>query len=330
MRRRLRPHVSVLAGLVLGAPLANAQGDPIASTERASETCARATAKQDLGALDPVWSDALRELVDATGEADKPWGCTGANLVLEMHGDSATLVVERVDRAPMSRHVAAPEDVVVMGKAMLARALPPAPASEPTPDVPAAPAPEAQPADSATEPEAPPRAFARVTGVARYMGVSGAVVLGGAARGTIPFGDWYADLGVRYVTLGADVGNRTAAQEFDMSELGISLGLGYSLLTNPLYLRVGLFGALAVVDMDLDQQVDTGEFEVESGAVDGRIGTALRMSVPMVGPLHLALGIDAEIAPASLVESNRRIDPLLPPLPGYTIGADFGLELAIP
>jgi hypothetical protein len=40
------------------------------------------------------------------------------------------------------------------------------------------------------------------------------------------------------------------------------------------------------------------------------------------------LTLDSEVAPANLGEA-RRIDPALPPLPAYTLGAALGIEAVI-
>lgn len=72
------------------------------------------------------------------------------------------------------------------------------------------------------------------------------------------------------------------------------------------------------------------EREVELRALDGRLGTELRLSVPIVSLLRALVALDAEIAPASLADGDRRIDPTLPPLPAYGVGLGAGLEVEIP
>ena len=290
--------------------------------------CKPARTTQDLSQLEPAWSEALLELVDASRDPAQPWGCPNATLFLDTQGEGRELRVERSGAPSISRKLDVPDDVVVMGKAMLARPLEtPAPPPVPAPSYVAPDVPDEE--EEEEEPSA--RGYVEAHGAMRYAGITKAIAMGGGGRGTIPIGRWSIGFGARYVLMAADVGNRTAAQDFEYNELTIYGGVGYALVTEPVRLRVGLNAALALVDLDLDQQVPgESELEVESGAVDGRLGTELRLTVPIWNILSFAASIDAELSPASLVDSNRRVDPELPPLPGYTIGTALGLEVAIP
>ena len=86
------PPRTFFAALLLALVSHPAAAEPIATKEKA---CEPARTKQDIDQLDPIWSEALQRLIEATTEADKPWGCPGATLVLQVTGEGATLVVER-------------------------------------------------------------------------------------------------------------------------------------------------------------------------------------------------------------------------------------------
>jgi hypothetical protein len=165
--------------------------------------------------------------------------------------------------------------------------------------------------------------------MARYAGAADLVALGGVARAGLPFGRWSAGLRVRVAVLAAELG--ATAPDFDFTELAIGGGIGYAVVTGPVRVHVELYGAMAVVDMEAESlAAGREEVEVESGVVDGRLGTEARLSVPLSDVFHVVVAADADVSPASLGNADRRLDPLLPALPVYTIGLSTGLEVAIP
>ena len=186
-----------------------------------------------------------------------------------------------------------------------------------------------------------PRALIEATGSARYAGFSQFMMAGGGIRGTLPVGAWYGSLALRYTTVVAELG--TAAPELSAWELGMMGALGYSVIRDPVRLDLGLVGGIAIVDMsareasapasegeDEDGDDEEGDDLAEGSVVDGKMGIELRLSIPMVDVLNLLVALDGDLAFASLGDSARRIDPALPPVPGYSVGLSVGLEVGVP
>lgn len=289
--------------------------------QRPAECCVAARA-DNLDKLKDPWRSELAALVSATRDASQPWGCPAAHLTLDVETDDAVLRVRRDGAAPMARRITHPGDLVSLGKAMLARPLPPQARLEPT-ELPYLPALDATP--DASHLDEPPRAFVQGAADVRYAGVSELVSAGALLRGELPIDRWAASVGVRYGELVGDLGARHL--DLGYSELAVMGGVGYAVVDEP-RLIVGLKGGLAVVDMEV-QTDPSSDNEVESGAVDGRLGAELRLSIPVWSVLRLHIAADAELSPAS-VASERRIEPELPPMPAYTIGLGLGVEVAVP
>ena len=284
-----------------------------------AQPCTSAKVAPDQKELPVVWRTALDELIAATTDPDKPWGCGRAMLRLTVGPNTATLEVRDGQGRWSARDVDVAEDVVPTGKAMLASAMPPPPPIVPLSDIPKA---------VDTEPAPPARLVFNVSGAARYVGITSAIALGVDGRAIVPIERWSIGLGLRYTLIAADLGTRPGVEEFDYAELTIGGGVGYAFVTEPLRVRLMLLGAVALVDMEVEEP-GPEELEVESGAVDGRVGTELSLSVPIWGPFQLAAALGADIAPASLANADRRIQRELPPMPAYTVGAALGLEIAI-
>lgn len=312
-----------------------------------AKACEPARLEGDASALSEPWRAELRALLEASGDAAQAWGCSGATVGLELDDVSATLTVLRPGATLMRRPVATPNDVVPLGKAMLARSMPaplpePEPAEAPTSNLPAMPVEPASPpappsvrwggpsADSVEDVVAddPPRAYLDAMTDFRYVGQTSVVMIGGGARAELPVGRWYGALSGRISTVAAEVNDKP--REFEMDELALKGSLGYQPLVEPVAFRAGLYGALAVVSMEAEGTApqDTGDVEPD-GAVDGRVGAELRVAAPMSRTFSWMFGMEAEVAPASLANPDRRLDDLLPPMPGYAIGLHTGLEVAI-
>ena len=294
---------------------------------RAAQACEPLLVAGDPSSVPSAWQLQLDALVEATRQLGQPWSCPAASASLQVEEGVGTLRIERPGAASMSRQLGAPEELVPLGKAMLARPAPP----EPPPQITLPPglgSGEA-PGGAASEPQ-PPRALVEAAATVRYVGVSELMAVGVAARGTLPFDRWLASLWVRYTAFVADVGDSGA--DLDYSELVIGGAAGYSLLTEPVRLDAALTVGMAVVDMETQStaSVQDGPQEVQSGLVDGRVGLELALVVPLTEMFHLPIALDADLAPASLANSDRRLDPLLPPVPAYTLGLRAGLEVAIP
>src|SRR5262245_52656980 len=85
--------------------------------------CHPAHAEGDVDGLPLPWREALDALVLATADASQPWGCPNAALALDVDDAGATLRVTRVGTDPLERRLASPDDVVPLGKAVLAQPL---------------------------------------------------------------------------------------------------------------------------------------------------------------------------------------------------------------
>ncbi|APR78571.1 Hypothetical protein A7982_03918 [Minicystis rosea] len=82
--------------------------------------------------------------------------------------------------------------------------------------------------------------------------------------------------------------------------------------------------SIGIVSMEARQQGS----EAEGAKVDARVALGLRATLHWSRTWRGVLGIDGEVAPASAIGA-RRIDPVLPPLPAYSVGLTFGVDVAI-
>ncbi len=98
----------------------------LAVTAPANAECTGARVGPGQAHLPTAWQAALDELIWSTVELGHPWSCVGGAVHVDFSGRGATLSVAREGEAVVTRQVAAPEDVVPLGQALLAEPLPPA------------------------------------------------------------------------------------------------------------------------------------------------------------------------------------------------------------
>ncbi|MBI4700066.1 MAG: hypothetical protein HY744_02690 [Deltaproteobacteria bacterium] len=310
-----------LLGLVAAATVAS-----MLTHARLASACDAARPAEDLAALPGPWREALEALVAATRDSSQPWGCPDATVWVSVRGEEAWLAVTRPGGLALERRVESPGDLLPLGMALLAR---PSRTQRP-PLAPAAGSPQARAGPGGAAVPKADRVRVEASASLSYAGLTEAMTAGAGLRGALPFGPWSATLWLRYYAVVSALGD--APVDFDLGELTIGAGAGYALLESPVRIDGGVFAGLAIVDMAVsakDAQPGGEEpEEVESGVVDVRLGAEMRLAIPLVSPVRAVVAASAEISPASLASPGRRLDPVLPPLPGY--GASLGLEAGIP
>jgi hypothetical protein len=172
---------------------------------------------------------------------------------------------------------------------------------------------------------AEPRLLLDVLGSARYSG--GPVVwVGGALRAALPFDDWSVGIWGRFEAAVAEL--MPMPTDFVMTSGSVGLSAGRRLLARPFELTAAFDPSLAIVSMDGGK--DVPGLSATGAKADLRLGARLQGAVPF-GPRWRGLfAMDGEIAPISLAsEKHRMIDPRLPPIPTFTLGASLGGEFAL-
>lgn len=307
----------------------------LTSLPSSAAPCAPAVADEGAASLPEAWRRELDALVAASGRGGHPWSCTGARLSLSPapDGRGATLAVEDA-AGRRERGVEAPEDLVPIGKALLAITIAPAPPPPPTPPAadaapPIAPPPPALPAPKA----AGPRLALLVDALAetRFSGPTEALWAGASLRGTAAIDAWLAGLWARYEAPIA-VFDRVPP-DFTMSSVSIGLAGGRRLLAAPVELDVTFEPSLAVV-LTGGRPDPHGEVSRDA-QIDPRLGARLGMGVPLFGSRFRALvALDGEIAPGAFDQGGQggpghHGPPPLPSRPAYTIGLSIGAELTL-
>jgi hypothetical protein len=293
--------------------------------------CAPAQIASDAGALPEAWRSALARLVEATAVPGRPWSCNGARLALEVDaaGRAGRLLVTMEDWPRLERDIPAPDELVPIGEAMLARPLSrpaPPPVAAPPPE-PAAPPPE--PTAPRSEPAAPRPAGERLTLGAlagpRYSGHVNALWVGGTLRAMLPLDRWTVGVWGRYET--AVLALQPTPADYHLLSGSVGLSAGYRLLDGPLQLTASIEPSLAVIAFDGGADES---HEVEGARGDPRVGARLQGAWPVGDRWRLLFALDGEIAPLALGSARHRtIDPALPPIPSFTLGASLGGEIVI-
>ena len=305
------PGIVVGAGLLFGAAPAAA-------------VCEPARPMGNLTSLPETWRNELNALVSATADEGQPWGCPGALVALSLDDEGATLHVDRRGAQTMARHVASPLEVVPMGKAMLAQTVAAAP--PPEPDGRAERILEKVAADAVAHEPQPARGYVDASGTVRYLGNSRLLVAGGGVRGTLPVDDFRVALAARYTELVNALGFADA--DPGLSTLAVSGIVGYQLVDDPVQLTVGSSGTVALVSQAAEGPDPEGDADdAERSTVDGRMGTEVRLAIPLVSIVDFLVSLDAELAPGSI---DRVLDPILPAVPAYTVGMNAGVQVRIP
>jgi hypothetical protein len=329
----MRTHPTLVASIVAAASI-------LATEAPCSATCTPARTGAPVRPLAGPWRAALDELLRTSVDPDQPWGCTGALVDLADHDGVATLIVIGEDGHAVSREVAAPEDVVPMGRALLmqpnapaiAATLPavgspprPAPSAESKQDLPnikpKAPADATElPPQTATADRPSPSALVSVLLSPRFAGKSNLLVGGFAVHAAVPIDLWDVGGWLRYDPLSASTDDR---HRDSLDELCLGGSAGRTFPFDGFDLRTSLLGS-AVIVMPSD---GPGR---DKARIDGRAGLELRNLFHVTELLSFAVALDAELAPAQLAAQDPPRGDHEPPsdLPSYTIGLGLGAELA--
>jgi hypothetical protein len=269
-------------------------------------------------ALPEEWRRAAADLTAVLGEEGHLWSCAAGDLKLAVSADHAGATLLRRDPrgGEAARHVPSPGDLVATAEALLARfALPTL--AEPPPAPPPAVSPPA-PAPTAPAPR-PPRLVVEALVGARGSGTLRALWGAGTLRIAVPLDAWSVGAWVRYGL--PYVFDRTPV-DFSMSDFGSGLSVGRRLLAaGPMELHVTFDPSIGFVSME-----GGTESNLAQGAkLDARLGLGARGTLRFTRMWHGVVALDGEIAPASAAKA-RHIDPALPPLPAYSLGASVGVS----
>lgn len=276
------------------------------------------------------WRAALEALARATAQEGLPWSCPGGSveLVPDPAGGAELTIRDGRGRA-ITRKVAAPDEVVPTGEALLAVPLdegqpvappPPPEVGEPPPPPPVFPPARIGPADA--------RAQIQLLIGPRVSGPD-AIAWGSAlGRLQLPLGPWFLGFWVRYDAHLA--GPRGHWEHFETSAVSGALSVGRRVVSGPFELRVTLDPSIAVVMMESGHE---DEPHPEGAKPAFRLGTSVLGLFPISGAFRGVVGLDGEFAPAG-IGGFRNIDthnnpPQLPPVPVYTAGLLLGVEASI-
>jgi len=156
--------------------------------------------------------------------------------------------------------------------------------------------------------------------------------VGGALRCTIPLLPWAVGLWARYDGAVHELSEWNLVEPF-VGALAIGALGSYRLLDEPVRLDIGLTGSLVLVHMsgEVPASTEAGEIEADKSSLDGRLGSELRLAVPLSPSWHAVAVLDAEVAPGAAIDSEARVlHEVLPPMPAYTIGVSVGAEVSVP
>jgi hypothetical protein len=116
--------------------------------------------------------------------------------------------------------------------------------------------------------------------------------------------------------------------DFSVSSGSIGVAAGRRLSISPMELWAMLEPSLAVVSMD--GGLDNSPAAAQGSKGDFRIGARLQGAIRFGSRWRGLFALDGEVSPWTLAsETHRLIDPKLPQIPSYTLGASIGGELAI-
>jgi hypothetical protein len=286
----------------------------VASPALADPACVPAVAGEVAAEAPAEWRAAVDRLVRSTAAAGHPWSCGGGTVELRVHGDTATLIVIRRGEPPIERELAAADDVVPLGQALLSlpRELPIAIPLAPTAVT------SGPPASPPAQTPASPRLLLGAGIGARLAGGADAAMLGGEVSAAVPLNHWLPSVHVRY---DAAVLNRQPG----MDEFRVAAGFARVFAWPSLDVRTGLTVAAAVLRRDMPRPAG------QQMRVDGRLGAMAAVAIALPKTLRLVVGIDAEFAPArsrdAVALSGASETPA--PFPFYTLGASLGVEVGL-
>jgi hypothetical protein len=299
------------------------------ATGAARAACALVQITTEPASLAGDWQSAILDVMEQTTRIGTPWSCAGGALLLRVDADNrAVLRFRDPDGHEVERHVPSPRALVATAEALLARALPQeAPPPRPSVDESESPAERPPSSDDGaltrlTRParsRGEPRYIVDATLGIRFSGPSAALWFAPELRATVPFDAWSVGVWARY---GLPHVFGPLPVDFSMSQVNVGFSAGRQLLSAPIDLRVALNPSLSVVAMDADMN----DNEVSGAKIDFYLGAAVSAAIPFSSLWRGVVVLDAEMVPAA-IRAERRIDPALPVLPAYEIGAAFGVEL---
>jgi hypothetical protein len=346
---------TTLLAFVVSLSSPAAAGPPDGDPRPAPEPCAPAHVTSDVTSLPEAWRRALDALVETSAREGLPWSCSSARVALSPPGGGAParLTIAMDGWPAMERDVERPEDLVPAGEALLTRppgrrAPAPAPATPPTSAAPPALAPAPAPAPAAAPPpalapaplEAPrlilhrpppvpyiePRLLVDTLVYSRYSGGMRAFWMGAELRATVPIEGWSVGIWGRYELAVADL--QSVPYDFSVSSGSIGVSVGRRIIPRPIDLWAMLEPSVAIVSMD--GGLDGSPQDASGAKGDVRVGARLQGSIWFGPRWRGLLALDGEVSPWTLAsEKHRLIDPRLPQMPSFTLGASFGGEIAI-
>jgi hypothetical protein len=333
--------LSVVALNLLASRHALALRSP--ASDPSKQECVPAQTSVASKMLPPAWQAALAALLASTAESGQPWSCAGGRIELELVPAGALLWVAREGEAATVRTVSTPQDVLPLGQALLATALPeaddptlpseataegPVPASassEPQPDLLPAEEPVREPAvagspQPAAESGKSRRGLLLAAGLdVRGVGRSDVMWLGPTATAGVVLGRWLPTLGLRGLS---DVVSRRPT----VDELSVACALQHRWVASGFELRLGAALRAAAVERHLPER------RGEQVRLEGRVGALAAIVIPVALFTQLAFSADAEallLARKPVGATQLAGDEAAVPFPGFTIGGNATLEFGL-
>lgn len=323
--------LAIVALLTVAAAPAVAVGVP-----GAEATCQPAVADEGVADAPAPWREAVTALLRSTAAPGHPWSCRGGRVALRLGPAGGTIVVTPAGEAPIARTLAAPEEVLPIGQALLCAPAPAAPAAAPVAatQAPAAPAaaPEAAPpagapvvaslgpVDATLPPTgpAPERLLLAASGGTRLLMPRSGLTLGCDVSAAVPISAWLPSVRLRWQHRGLRAEN--------LEDVSAALTLARRWSGSHLELRAGLSLAAAVLVHDLPRPAG------QDVRFDARVGATLGVAVPLTSRLRLLAGVDGDLAPLRMPPGSSRntttTSGSAARFPAVSYGATIGLEVA--
>jgi hypothetical protein len=282
------------------------------------------------GAPSAAWRAAYDELVAAAAAEGHLWSCAGGDLTIDVDGREGATVRRRDAQGRTAvRRVAGAEDLVTAAEALLAASA----LSEVTRERAVAHEPAVAPPVRDERPASPvlvrlvrgvehePRLLTDVLLGVRYGGALRSVWGAGTLALAVPIDAWSVGAWVRYaIPYVVD----PKPPDFSMSDAAFGLSVGRQIVRSGVLELSGVFSpSLGFVSM---QGFDEPNL-AQGSLLDARLGLALRAVFRWTRRWRGVATLDGEVAPMDAVKA-RYIDPMLPPLPVWSLGASFGLGAA--
>ncbi|MEO5728223.1 MAG: hypothetical protein ABI134_31735, partial [Byssovorax sp.] len=299
----------------------------LVATDHARAACVPVQITTEPEAISEEWQSAVEELKREVTLEGMPWSCAGGALgiVLDEGGRRATLRFRNRAGREAIRHVPSSRELASTAEALLATTAPAPPpaARERATTAPGALDSRVKPAvDPAPRaPQHEPRFLATAMGGVRFSGPTRALWFAPELRATIPVDAWSVGIWFRYALPYTLV---PVPKEFSMSQANLGFAAGRRLLSSPIEARLTVDPSIAVVSME----GDVGEDEASGTMIDFQIGLGLSAALPITSTWRAVVRLDGELSPSGL-GAERRIDPVLPPLPVFQLGASIGVEAVV-